>query len=462
MRWIIPLSAVAALCWSGTANVALAQHHHHHGSYWNSGHYDYHPAHYDVHRGHLDYHPAHSDYHRGPHVSFGGQNFYQGGYGYGSTWVSPIVTQPFINTQPVFTQPSNVIVNATPAQPAAPTQLPAPKFGAFAQVPRVAADLADSANAMCLTMHKRFQNRPGFNATYRAAYSVLQQAQAIRGMSGNPAYRKEITKRLPKIDEDMHRVYAEIGPWVNESSNSSDDITTLKRDVEQVGGALHYLMVDAGVAHKDQDPVVAARQTSPAPPSNTIPEPPAPAEDRTVLKPVPSADAEALPPKTNTSPAEPKFGAYASVPKVSADVAALANRLCLTLHRGFQQRDDFDDAYAAAYSVLQQSQKIRDLARDPNNRKEVAKRLEKLDEGMHRVFAEVGEWTNDPKLASNKEVENLKRDFGVLGNAVHYLMNDVGVQHHDEDGDGDEPAAPPPKPKAKLSLPAPPSKDADQ
>jgi tetrahydromethanopterin S-methyltransferase subunit G len=112
--------------------------------------------------------------------------------------------------------------------------------------------------------------------------------------------------------------------------------------------------------------------------------------------------------------------------------------------------------------VLQQSQKIRDLARDPNNRQEVAKRLEKLDEGMHRVFAEVGEWTNDPKETANKEIENLKRDFGVLGNAVHYLMTDVGVQHRDDDGDGDEPAAPLPKPKSKLSLPAPPSKDADQ
>ena len=114
-------------------------------------------------------------------------------------------------------------------------------------------------------------------------------------------------------------------------------------------------------------------------------------------------------------------------------------------HRGFEDRDDFDDAYSAAYSVLQQSQKIRELARDPNNRQEVAKRLEKLDEGMHRVFAEVGEWTNDPKESANKEIENLKRDFGVLGNAVHYLMTDVGVQHRDDDGDGDEPAAPPPK-----------------
>lgn len=100
----------------------------------------------------------------------------------------------------------------------------------------------------------------------------------------------------------------------------------------------------------------------------------------------------------------------------------------------------------------------------PNGKfsEEVAKRLEKLDEGMHRVFAEVGEWTNDPKESANKGIENLKRDFGVLGNAVHYLMTDVGVQHHDDEpGEGDPPA-PLPKAKTKLSLPAPPSKDADQ
>ncbi|TXT23484.1 MAG: hypothetical protein FD138_3237 [Planctomycetota bacterium] len=131
------------------------------------------------------------------------------------------------------------------------------------------------------------------------------------------------------------------------------------------------------------------------------------------------------------------------------------------MHRGFRNREDFDDAYAAAYDVRQQSQQIRDLARDPDNRKEVAKRLEKLDEGMHRVFGEVGEWINDPKESANKEIENLKREFGTLGSAVHYLMTDVGVQHHeDEAGEGDPPA-PPPKPKSKLSLPAPPSPGAN-
>lgn len=131
-----------------------------------------------------------------------------------------------------------------------------------------------------------------------------------------------------------------------------------------------------------------------------------------------------------------------------ADVAVLANRLRLTMHRGFRNCEDFDDAYAAAYSVMQQSQKIREIARDPDNRNEIAKRLEKLDEGMHAVFAEVGEWTEDPKLAGNKEIENLKRNFGVLGNAVHFLMTDVGVQHHDDGpGEGDPPA-PPPKPKS--------------
>ncbi len=447
MRCLLGLSVAAVVGLVATGNMAFAQHHHHHGGhYWGGGGYGYSP-HLDVHRGHLDVHVS-------PVVPYGGHHHhYSGGYGYGSTWVSPVVTQPFVNTQPVIAQPSTVIVNSAPAQPAAPQQLPAASFGAYAQVPRVASDLADFANSMCLTMHKRFQNRAGFNGTYRAAYGVLQQAQAIRDLSGNPGNRTEITRRLPKIDEDMHRVYAEVGPWVNDSSGSTaDDINTLKREVEQVGGVLHYLMVDAGVAHKDQETVVAAR---PAPPSNTLPDPPTPAEDRTLTNPAPQAEPNAPQPKTPT--AGPKFGAYASVPKVSSDVAVLANRLCLTLHRGFKERDDFDDAYSAAYSVLQQSQKIRDLARDPNNRQEVAKRLEKLDEGMHRVFAEVGEWTSDPKLAGNREIDNLKREFGTLGNAVHYLMTDVGVQHHDDEAGEGDPPAPPPKPK--TTLPKPPSKD---
>ena len=439
--------------WVGFSMPAEAQHRHGHShgnSYWGSGHYHYQPGHVDVHRGHLDYHPGTTIYHSNPGISIGGHNHghnhYSGGYGYGATWFTPIVAQP------VLTQPSTVIVNATPAQP---QQLPAPKFGAYAAVPRVASDLADFANSMCLTMHRRFQNRPGFNGTYRVAYGVLQQAQALRAMSNNPGTREEITKRLTQIDDDMHRVFADVGEWVNDPSGATaDDINALKQDAGQVGGALHYLMVDVGIAHKDQDPAVAARQSQPLPPP--------PSADRTTLKPVGPPSDDPPTPRTDPTLAEPKFGAYANVPKVSADVAALANRLCLTMHRGFRDRDDFDDAYAAAYSVLQQSQKIRDLARDPSNRKEVAKRLEKLDDGMHAVFAEVGEWTNDPKLAGNKEIDNLKREFGTLGSAVHFLMTDVGVQHHDDEAGEGDPPAPPPKPKAKLSLPAPPSKDADQ
>lgn len=459
MRWLLGLSLAAVVGLAMNGNMASAQHHHggHGGHYWGGGHH-YSPGHIDVGWGHGGvsvgghlsggHHSGHHNYHGYLGHGHGGYGY---GYGYGANWFNPVVTQP------VITQPSTVIVNSAPAQP---QQLPAPRFGAFAQVPRVASDLADFANTMCLTMHRRFQNRPSFNATYRVAYGVLQQAQAVRDLSRNPANREEITTRLTRIDEDMHRVFADVGEWVNAPNGATaDDINTLKQDAGQVGGALHYLMVDVGIAHKDQDPALAARQAEqPAAARssdpNVLPPPPSPRDSQTVLKPV-------APPE-NALPQGPKFGAYSQVPKVSADVAVLANRLCLTMHRGFRNRGDFDDAYETAYDVLQQSQKIRDVARDPSNRPEVAKRLEKLDEGMHRVFAEVGEWTNDPKEANNKEIENLKREFGTLGNAVHYLMTDVGVQHHDDEAGEGDPPAPPPKSKAKLSLPAPPSPGKDQ
>lgn len=427
MRWTLGFFAVVVgLAMSG--QMAFGQHHHHGGhSYWGSGHH-YSPGYYGGHHGSVGIHLS-------PVIRFGGHHHHgynSYGYGYGANWYSPIVAAP------VYTQPSGVIVNAQPAQPQ-PQQLPAPRFGAYANVPRVAADLADFANTMCLTMHRRFQNRSGFNATYRVAYSVLQQTQAIRDLSINPANREEIAARLPKIDEAMHSVFADVGGWIGEPNGStSDDIAALKQDVGQVGAALNYLMVDVGVPHRHQDPAEAARQSQPLPPP--------PSADRTLLKPVsPSDDPPA--PKGDTPLAQPKFGAYANVPKVSADVAMLANRLCLTMHRGFRDRDEFDDAYAAAYSVLQQSQKIRDLARDPGNRDEIAQRLQKLDEGMHHVFADIREWTNDPAAAGNKQVETLKRDFGVLGNAVHYLMLDAGVQHEAHDAETGDPPAPAPKPK---------------
>ena len=60
MRWIISLSAVAALCCGTMVSVAQAQHHHHGGSYWGSGNY-YSPGHIDINLGH-GYVSGHSGY----------------------------------------------------------------------------------------------------------------------------------------------------------------------------------------------------------------------------------------------------------------------------------------------------------------------------------------------------------------------------------------------------------------
>ena len=223
-------------------------HHHHHGHHHH--HYGTYGQGYSTGGGYY----AHGHYH------YCGHGY---GYGYGSAWLTPVAQAPVAQSQiaqaPSAGQWANT-VNAAPtavAQPAG-AALPAPTFGAYTQVPRVAADLPYYANNLCLTMHKTFQARPDFNATYRQAYALMQKVKTIRDLSASPANREEIARRLPLIDEDMHTVVGGLEAWVNNSAGApASDIAALKQDVAQLGNALHYLMVDVGVPHRDPAPAPA-------------------------------------------------------------------------------------------------------------------------------------------------------------------------------------------------------------
>jgi len=223
---------------------ALAQHHHHH---------HHHHAHHHHHYGYYGQGYSTGGYYvHGHHHHYCGHGY---GYGYGSAWLTPVAQAPIAQAPGQWANTGNA---APAAQQPAGSALPAPTFGAYTQVPRVAADLPYYANNLCLTMHKKFQARPDFNATYRQAYALMQKAKTIRDLSANPANREEIARRLPLIDEDMHTVVGGLEAWVSDSAGGpASDVAALKQDVAQLGNALHYLMTDVGVPHRDPAPAPA-------------------------------------------------------------------------------------------------------------------------------------------------------------------------------------------------------------
>lgn len=408
MRWrnfVCPAVVLAVLA---NLNVAMSQHHHGGHSYWGHGRHGHHyePGHIDIHGGHIDVYSGHGVNHH-HHAIYP----YYAGYG----WESAAPPADFVPPA------SDVVAPPAPADATPATKPPEPTFGAYERVGEVSRDLVDLANRMCWTLHRDFQNQPTFKVTYRTAYSVFQNAAEVRSLSGDPSNRSEVIKLLELSDTGMHGVVDEVSQWTADPKVAGTPrAQSLQRDVISTGNALHYLMVDAGAKHHED----AETKDNPTE-SSAEPDAPHPSS----LEPSKDAQRNA----GAKSPNEPKFGAYANVPTVSADVAKLANRVCLTLHKSFRGRPDFKPAYVQAYELLQMTQRIRDLAREGENREELSKRLEQLDGAMHAFYGKAEEWLSQTDGEMPPAEAKLQDDVNALGEAIHYLMVDVGVEHHEDD-----------------------------
>lgn len=286
--------------------------------------------------------------------------------------------------------------NANPWTPKGPYLggPPEPQFGAFIFFSRVAPDLSRYADQLAETIVEQFQYRPDFDQTYSVVERMRQQCRSILDRSCNPEQREAVRQGLPQLDDDLHLVIERVGMWLGDTPLPAKTIARMRHEIGQFGGALRYLMIDAGVLHHEP------------------------------LAPRTSADGRAV-------VAGPAFGAYAEVPKVASDVVQLADRLCVTIRDEFGGRWNYSYGQSAANEVLVQAAQVRELAATSTGREAVALRLAELDASMHRAHAQFDVWIDEPRGATVQGVARLKRDLELLGNAVHFLMIDVGVEHAD-------------------------------
>ncbi|MGC1274642.1 MAG: hypothetical protein WBC44_13130 [Planctomycetaceae bacterium] len=210
------LFATGLLVVTGTAS---AQHHYDH----YEGRYDRRGARYDDYRSHSIYHPSPSTYQppRTNYVqpqSYYPQPSYSDPYGGSSHSYAPVVT-----SRPSYRG----------------------TYGGYSHVDDLAVQLEDRANDMCLEMYDNYQHNPGYKATYREAYQILQKAKYIHGLehAGN---RDRIRQAVVELDSLFHHVQDDVRNWSRHSHYYSN-AGGLPSKTAAVEDTLHHLMNDVGV-----------------------------------------------------------------------------------------------------------------------------------------------------------------------------------------------------------------------
>lgn len=230
------------------ASAALAQHHHqnvhhHHGSHFGHSNWNYVVPHYDSHHHHGSYYVQDNAYYYTP------------------TPVTRIISGP---------QTASVVPVQVVEKPVALT------FGGYARCEDLAGRLATDANRLCLDMHYNYQHNPGFAATYREAFDLLQAAKYVHAKE-HQGDREAIRQQVTNMDRLFHHVQEEMARWTRHHHRQVASGGVIEKS-SSVEALLHHLCYDVGVEpHHDGEeaaPAPGVGEESAPPPAGTISSPP--------------------------------------------------------------------------------------------------------------------------------------------------------------------------------------------
>lgn len=151
-----------------------------------------------------------------------------------------------------------------PVQVAQPVQL---QFGGFARCEDLAGRLEIEVNRLCLDMFYNYQHNPGFNETYKEAYSLLESSRYVHAKE-HQGDRDAIRHQVTQMDGLLHHLEGDLQQWTRNHARqvASGEIIEKSSAVEAI---LHHLCYDVGIEpHGDDEPAHApghGEEQAPAP-----------------------------------------------------------------------------------------------------------------------------------------------------------------------------------------------------
>lgn len=221
---------------SFSAGPAWAQHH---GGFYDS----YRHGGYHRDWGHIL--PGHHD-DPGLYYSYGGAHYY-----------APVPPPAHVEPSYVVGRPVTATSTATPIAP----QSVKLEFGGFRQIEDLSARLVAETNRWCLDMNYNYRHNPDFDATYRAAYQILQAANYVHAAEHREDHGA-IRKELAATERLFHQVEDRVKTWVREENRPVGE-NGINGKTEVIETILHHLLYDVGIT--PQHSTVVEEQAPPPP-----------------------------------------------------------------------------------------------------------------------------------------------------------------------------------------------------
>jgi hypothetical protein len=132
------------------------------------------------------------------------------------------------------------------------------RYGGRQHLTKLAEEVYSRANSVCWEMNNYYKHNRDFDATYKEAYKILQDAKNIRRRIADGYYRErhetdEIERDLKDLDKLFHHVEEDIAAWrpYNGPRRRQGDPLLVRMD--RLEEALHDLMVDYGTDSRFRD-----------------------------------------------------------------------------------------------------------------------------------------------------------------------------------------------------------------
>lgn len=161
--------------------------------------------------------------------------------------------------------PSNILP-PLPTNPQPPEKIPSAEqylkleLHGLQHTEDLAARLELETNRWCLDMHYNYKHNPGFAATYREAYRLLEMAKTIHSADFTQ-HQDAIGLLVNKFNQSFHLLEEKMKPWTRQELRSVGD-TDLDRKLELVESVLNELLLDmSSKKEHDDDP----KEQAPAP-----------------------------------------------------------------------------------------------------------------------------------------------------------------------------------------------------
>ena len=234
-----------------------------------------------------------------------------------------------------------------------------------------------ATNEFCWAMHDLHGDKPDYQEAYQEAYELLQLANTMMKADPSGVMRAKIEESLKEFDSEIHHVENHVVEFAGPKGDKSS------RKLEEVEAALHRVMKIMGLPVKH-------------------------AED--------GDDGHDHKHGTGEHPVDEKERAAVAAEVANLDPAQLAekledatNQMCWSMHKRFQDKADFTEAYQEAYELLQLSKQIRKAL--GTDQKEAIEQLKEFASEIHHVEHHVVEFVgeaDEQKRASDVTIKTFE------------------------------------------------------